>query len=177
MEPKSIDEVFEKNLAIGERLNELVRSLDPAKVGRLPEGEKWTIANVVEHISIVEESMIKICAKLLGKAEAEEKMADGTIATSETFAQKAADVAAIKLEAPEFVQPSGEKSIEDSIAKFDENREKLLGLKPMFEKFDSSVHRFPHPYFGDLSAGEWLTLIGGHKVRHIKQIENIASQI
>jgi hypothetical protein len=176
MEPKSIDEVFEKNLAIGERLNELIRTLDPAKVDRLPEGEKWTIANVVEHISIVEGSMIKICAKLLGKAEAEEKPADGKIATSESFAKKAAEVGKVKLEAPEFVRPSGEKSIEDSIAKFDENREKLLALRSLFEKFDSTDHRFPHPYFGDLSAGEWLTLIGGHKARHMKQIENIAAR-
>jgi hypothetical protein len=177
MEPKSIGEVFEKNIEIGERLKELIRSLDPEKVDRLPDDEEWTIANVVEHISIVEESMIKICARLLGKAETEEKMAVGTINTSERFAQKTAEIATIKLEAPEFVRPTGEKSIADSMGKFEENAAKLLELKLAFEKFDSNDHRFPHPYLGDLSAGEWLLLIGGHKLRHIKQIENIAAKL
>ena len=83
----------------------------------------------------------------------------------------------MKLEAPEMVQPSLQKSIEESMSKFDENREKLLELKPAFEKFDSNGHRFPHPFFGELSAGEWLTLVGGHKLRHIKQIEKLAARI
>jgi hypothetical protein len=177
MDSKPIGEVYERNHAVGERLRSLLASIDPAKLDQLPNGEKWTIANVVEHVSVVEEGMIRICSKLLGKAESAAAAGNGSIETSDSFAQKALEIATIKLEAPEFVQPTCKKSVEESLAKLDENWRMLTELKSSFEKFDSNGHRFPHPYLGNLSAGEWLTLIGGHKLRHIKQIENLAARL
>src|SRR5687768_3543175 len=162
MNSRSIDEVYEKNAAVSERLKALLGSLEQSKLEGLPEGEKWTIAHIAEHVSIVEANMVRICEKLLLKAESKNQLADGTIAMTESFGQKVAEIADVKLEAPEFVHPSGEKSIEGSLAKFAENQEKLLKLKPLFEKYDSTGHRFPHPFLGNLSAGEWLILVGGH---------------
>ena len=177
MESRTVDEVFTRNFAAGDRLRSLIDSVEPSKLDILPEGEKWTISNIVEHVALVEEGMIRICAKLLGKAESASELGTGSIDTSDAFGQKALEIAAMKLEAPGMVQPSLQKSIEESMSKFEENREKLLELKPAFEKFDSNGHRFPHPFFGDLSAGEWLTLVGGHKLRHIKQIEKLAGRL
>ena len=176
MERRSVEEVYERNELIRGRLNEVLGSLNEAQLNNLPEGEKWTIANVVEHVAVVESNMIRICAKLLGKAEAEGKMGHGSIANSASFKEKAAEVATLKLEAPEFVQPTCKKTIDESLEKMNENRSMLLKLKSQFEKFDSTGHCFPHPFFGDLSAAEWLTLIGGHKARHIKQIEKLAKK-
>ena len=172
-----IDEVYDRNLAADDRLRILVASIEPEKLDILPEGEKWSIANVIEHVSMVEEGIIKICAKLLAKAESASEAANGSIQTSDEFGLKALEIAKIKLEAPDFVHPTCVPSVEESIRKFDENRQKLTALKASFEKFDSNGHRFPHPYLGNLSAGEWLILIGGHKLRHIKQIENLSAQL
>jgi hypothetical protein len=177
MGSKTIDEVFNRNLAAGERLRSLIASIEPSKLDVLPEGEKWTISNIVEHVALVEEGMIKICAKLLGKAESASELGSGSIDTSDAFGQKAAEIATMKLEAPERVQPSLQQSVDESMARLDENQGKLLELKAAFEKFDSNSYRFPHPFFGDLSAGEWLTLVGGHKLRHLKQIENLAARL
>lgn len=176
MESRSVEEVYERNDLIRGRLNEVLGSLNEDQLNNLPEGEKWTIANVVEHVTMVESNMIRICAKLLGKAEADGKTGDGLVTASENFKQKASEILEVKLEAPEFVQPSCEQSIDQSLEKMGENRRNLLELRPLFEKFDSSGHPFPHPFLGDLSAAEWLTLIGGHKARHIKQIEKLAEK-
>jgi hypothetical protein len=35
---------------------------------------------------------------------------------------------------------------------------------------------FPHPFFGELSAIEWLCLIGGHEQRHLKQIKRVMAE-
>jgi len=43
----------------------------------------------------------------------------------------------------------------------------------LFETNDGNQNKFPHPYFGDLSAIEWLVLIGGHEVRHLRQIKGM----
>ncbi|MFL6467960.1 MAG: DinB family protein [Pyrinomonadaceae bacterium] len=176
MESRSVNEVYERNDAIRGRLNEVLGSLNEEQFDHLPHDEKWTITNVVEHVAVVESNMIRICAKLLGKAQAEGKTGDGSITNSASFKEKAAEVASLKLEAPDFVQPTCKQTIDQSLEKMNENRSMLLQLKSQFEKFDSTVHRFPHPFFGDLSAAEWLMLIGGHKARHIKQIEKLAEK-
>lgn len=173
MNKRSVDEIYAANNAIREKLKDAVSSLTPEQTSHLPEGEKWSIANIVEHLSMVEESMTRVCAKLLRKAQAAEQKGDGTIAISNTFAEKGNEIARIKAEAPEIVQPTCEKTMAESLEALSDNRKKLDELKPMFESWNSSDHRFPHPLFGDLSAGEWLTLIGGHEARHIRQIRKM----
>jgi len=74
------------------------------------------------------------------------------------------------VEAPERVQPTGDVSIADSIAKLEENRKKFEEIKPQFEMFGGNGETFPHPFFGDITAVEWLVMAGGHESRHTRQI-------
>ena len=61
--------------------------------------------------------------------------------------------------------------------KLDETRKSLEDLRPMFESVECSEFKFPHPFFGDLTAHEWLALVGGHELRHTQQIERILAQV
>src|SRR5687768_456749 len=114
MNSRSIDEVYEKNNEVADRLEALIGLLDEQQIDYLPKGEKWTIGNIVEHVSIVEAGVIRICGKLLRTAESEGKAADGTISASDSFMEKTLAIARLKLEAPEIVQPTKEGSIDQS---------------------------------------------------------------
>jgi hypothetical protein len=70
------------------------------------------------------------------------------------------------------VRPTGNQTIKESLQKMDEAREELEKLRPLFESVECSDYKFPHPFMGDLTAHEWLALIGGHEARHLKQIKN-----
>lgn len=177
MSSQTVEEIYAANDRIREMLIETLAELTDDQVSALPDGEKWTVAQVVEHVSIVESGMSRICSKLLSKAKAEDHRSDGTITISDEFTAKGREVAAVKLEAPEMVHPIQGKTISRSLAAMEENREALNELRPLFEKYDCTDRKFPHPFFGDLSAGEWLMLIGGHKARHLKQIRNLVGKI
>ena len=177
MNYETIEQIYEGNKKIRERLKDLVSRLTETQIGALPEGEKWTVAQIVEHISMVDEGSMKICAKLLKKAEAAGRISDGTVSISENFLQKGKEIAGMKVNAPEFVQPTGARSIAESLAKLDENTEQLEQLRSLFESVDGTDLKFPHPFFGGISAQEWLTLKGGHEMRHIKQIENLLAKV
>ncbi|HEX8288269.1 MAG TPA: DinB family protein [Pyrinomonadaceae bacterium] len=177
MNYQNIGEIYEANDAIREKLKMMIEGLTDEQAAAVPEGEKWSLAQMVEHIAIVEGGMARICAKLLAKAQAESENFDGTVKITETFLTKAAESINQKLEAPEMVRPTGTKTIAESLAKMEENRESLKKLRPLFETVDGTRHKFPHPFFGDLSAQEWLALIGGHESRHIKQIKNMLAKI
>ena len=172
MNKQTIADIYATNDKIREQLMQTIENLPAEKASFSPEGEKWTIAHLIEHISIVEEGMSKISAKLLTQAQAAGKKADGTANLTANFAAKAAEAKMKKLEAPAHVRPTGDQTINESLAKMEENRKRLDQLRPLFESVECSDFTFPHPFMGELNAGEWLTLIGGHEARHLKQLES-----
>jgi hypothetical protein len=54
-----------------------------------------------------------------------------------------------------------------------ETRQRLESIRPAFQAWDSTEFKFPHPFFGDMSAAEWLALIGWHESRHLEQIRRM----
>lgn len=177
MNYQNIGEIYAANDNIREKLIATVGSLTDEQVNILPEDEKWTIAALIEHIGIVEDGMTKICAKLLTKAQSENKTVDGSAKFSDAFVAGIASLAERKVEAPERVMPTGTQTIAESLTKMEENRRVLNELRPMFEKFDSSEYTFPHPAFGELTACDWLALVGGHEGRHLRQVKRLLEKV
>ena len=177
MNYQTIEEIYAGNERIRARLKDLLSTLQPEQATALPADEKWTIAEIVEHIAIVDASTIKICSKLLKKAQDAGQTSDGKATISETFLEGGQKIAKIKVEAPSFVQPTGEKSLADSLAKLEETAELARELRTLFETIGGTEQKFPHPFFGDISAQEWLALKGGHEMRHIKQIEKVLEKL
>jgi len=171
MQQKTIAEIFAANDRVRSELKETIAGLTDEQTSALPEGEKWTVAHILEHISIVGDGMGRICNKLLRKAEADGKLSQGVVTLSESYLKKAVELAAARVEAPEMVRPKGEASVAESLAKLENNRSKLEELRPLFESVDTESYKFPHPFLGEMSAAEWLTMIGEHEARHLEQIK------
>jgi len=177
MNEKSVDEIYSANAAIREKLKSIVAGLSDDQANQIPDGEKWSIANIVEHLTMVEGGATRICSKLLSKAQEEGKAGNGTVQISDNFIQKGGEIAVIKVEAPDFVKPVGGKSISESLELLDKNAEALLELRRLFETVEPIDQKFQHPAFGGFSAGEWMTLIGGHEARHIRQIKGLLEKM
>lgn len=175
MKYQTIEEIYAANDKIREKLLAVIENVSDERANVLRDGEKWTVAQIVEHIGIVQESMSRISAKLLNKAKENGKNSEGGVLISDDFSQKAAGAREQKFEAPDSVRPTGNQPIADSLKKLEETRQKLKELKPLFETVDCAEHKFPHPSFGEMNAHEWLALVGGHEIRHIEQIKKILS--
>ena len=177
MKYRSIADIYTGNEKIRTRLRDAVSRLSEAQASALPEGEKWTVAQIVEHIAMVDEATAKICARLLKRAQEAGKISDGMVNISENFLQKGLEIATMKVEAPSFVQPSGKQSIQESLEKLGRTSEQVAELRPLFETVHSTEFTFPHPFFGEITAHEWLSLKGGHELRHLKQIEKVLGKM
>ena len=177
MEYKTVEDVYSANAAIREKFKVSVASLSESQLSARPEAEGWSIAQIVEHVAIVNEGALRICSRLLGKAEAAGKSNDGSVTVSDEFIAAGSSVAGKKLEAPEIVRPINNVPIIDSIAKLDDLQGRFAEMKEKFITVDGTEAKFPHPYFGDLSAQEWLVLSGAHEVRHLKQIRRVIESI
>jgi hypothetical protein len=178
MKYQTISEIYTKNLEIRELLKAKVSNLSDDQANLRMENAGWTIAEIVEHLAIVEKGMASICASLLRKSSEENLPNNGNANISDNFLEKTVLLGNRKnrkVEAPERVLPSGNLSIAESFVKMDENAELLKEIRNGLETVDTQKAKFPHPFFGDLSATEWLALIGGHEFRHIDQIDEILS--
>lgn len=177
MKYETIADIYSANQKFRERLTATLSEISPDEAVSLPDGEKWSIRQIVEHVSMVEIGTSRICAKLLGEAKAAGKPSDGSFALSPDFGERAAEIAVLKVEAPDRVQPTGGVTIAEAIERMGANRESLDSMRSDLERFDLSGPKFPHPFFGDLTAGEWLVMVGLHEARHTKQIERLVAKV
>jgi DinB superfamily len=171
MNHKTIDEIYEANASAREKLKAVVTGLTPEQANFRRADNTWTVAELVEHIAIVEGGVTRIAQKLLSQSGTK-KVGEG-VQISPEFLEKAKASASEKIQAPGRVHPSGTVSISESIVKLDQQSKDLSDLRPMLHSRDGADRKFPHPAFGDLNVYEWLALIAGHELRHLRQIREV----
>jgi hypothetical protein len=177
MRYECIADIYSANEKFREMFIDTVTAITPAEAATLPDGEKWTIQQIAEHVSMVDSGVSRICSKLLEAAKGDEKPSDGTFTLSEAFGIHAAGIGTQKLEAPERVHPTGEVTLSEALERLQDSGAAKHAMRHDLEQLDFSAHTFPHPYFGPLNAGEWLVMLGLHENRHRTQIEGILAKV
>ena len=172
MRYESIADLFAAKDSAREHLLGALEGISEMEAATLPDGEKWSIKQIVEHVSMVDRGIAQICTRLL---------ADGCsghteIAISNQFKEGVSRIATMKLEAPDRVQPTGEVSVADAVKSLEQNRTNFEALRNALEGGDSTG-TFKHPYLGPLTAVEWFVMAGLHERRHAAQIEKLAARI
>jgi len=177
MRYETIADIYSANERARENLRATISGISDEEVVALPEGEKWTIGQIVEHLSMVDLGITRICSKLLEEAKAGGKLSDGTVSLSPSFIEKLAGIGSAKVQAPERVQPTGTVSITEALDRMQSNRPAVDAMRSDLEKYDLTNPTFPHPYFGNITAAEWLIVLGGHELRHTAQIERSLAKL
>jgi DinB superfamily len=177
MNYQTVDDIYTANEKAREHLLQTLNSISPEEATALPDGEKWNIQQIAEHLSIVDQGISRLCKKLVDGAKTEAKPSNGTVTLSHEFNEKLKSVGNAKVTAPERVHPTGDVNIAEAIQRMKQNREAFASVREDLRNFDVSANKFPHPFFGDISAIEWMIVAGGHEMRHAKQIERLIVNI
>ncbi|MGB7201543.1 MAG: DinB family protein [Pyrinomonadaceae bacterium] len=179
MNYESIADIYSANAKARENLYATLGGISESEATTLPDGEKWSIGHVVEHLSMVETGISMICSRMIEAAKADGKPSDGSFVLSPQFLENIARLVSgnTKVEAPERVQPTGEVAIQHSLAQLTIATTALKSLRTDLESTDVTGHTFPHPFFGPLTATEWLVIAGLHERRHTGQIESLLTKI
>jgi hypothetical protein len=173
----TIGDIYSANRAVRERLAGVLATVSPAEATAQPDRDTWNIQQIVEHLTMVEFGTARICTKLLVEAKRDGKLSDGRVELSALFAERTAEMADLRVEAPDRVYPTGTVTILESFKRMDANAKLFDEMRHDLERYDLSMHKFPHPYFGDITAAEWLAILGGHELRHAKQIETLLEKL
>jgi uncharacterized damage-inducible protein DinB len=155
------------------RLFQIVEELTAEQQGFRPAPDRWSVAQLCDHLSIVEGSVLKVLGKVLAKAEesgAAPPPSDAPFApvSIEEFVERTRGV---KINAPESARPADSRPVAESLAALRDSRAALHALRPRLERLDAHALRFPHPAWGPLNLYQWLLFVGAHEARHLAQIE------
>ena len=179
----SVAELYEALDRTRERLRRSLEGLGAEAEGFRDAPERWTIAEIVEHLSLVEGSIARLASKILEKVEsggaspAGVAAGDGRRSPLVDFGAIAERAAQEKYAAPEKAVPKGGVTLSDSLARLDDSSDTLRALRPRIETLDLSAARFPHPAFGPLDLYQWLAVLSLHEERHRQQIESLKDSL
>ena len=170
----SVAEIYEALDESRARLDATLASLGPEQEALRDAPERWSVAEIVEHVAIIEKQMGRLVGMLLAKAEADGAASHGADAGPLVALDEVAERARReKYQAPEMAVPRGGASVSDSLAALRESRAALTALRHRVEAAGAATHTYPHPAFGPLNLYQWLAFVALHEDRHRRQIETL----
>jgi|ERR1700722_4007399 hypothetical protein len=137
-----------------------------------PAPDRWSIAEVAEHITVAESTIFGLVeSKIMMSPATPDKRAE-TQGKDEIILTKVPDRSR-KVQAPEILKPTNRWATEDELVKtFEQERKATMDFVRTTNE-DLRDHIYPHPVLGPLDAYQWILLISAHSERHTKQIEEV----
>jgi uncharacterized damage-inducible protein DinB len=137
-----------------------------------PGPDRWSVAEVAEHITVAESAILALIQKQVMTSPAAPEKREQVKGKDEIILQRMPD-RSHKAQAPEILRPTGRWATEADLAKaFEESRKATMDYVRTTND-DLRDHFFDHPVFGTMDGYQWLLLLAGHSQRHTAQIEEV----
>ncbi len=151
-------------------LADAVRDLSDAQWKFKPGPDRWSVAEIVEHLAVLESMFTsRISTQLLqappGKPGADIHVIDALILARVPDRSK-------KVQAPEALHPTGRWNPGEALDHFLAARRETIAF---LSNPDLRGHVVDHPALGPLDAYQWLLAVAAHTERHTRQILEVKS--
>lgn len=156
-----------------QKRSELLATLDGARVETLskrPAPESWSVAQIVEHLRVVEGGIARLLAKRTGQAREAGLGQETSDASVLDCLDEYDPTLNGPLESPAAVQPRADVDMHDALAGLRSSRESLRTAAETADGLSLAEIKHPHPILGELEMYQWLIFLGKHESRHAGQI-------
>ena len=144
---------------------EATKGLTEAQWKFKPAPDRWSAAEVLEHVVLIEDIVQGILAKIgqapAGAADRDPKQVDAMVLAKVPDRTE-------KFQAPPPALPSGRWTSAGTLERFLKSRSQTVEI--MRSAADLRGHVIAHPVFGPLDGYEWILATAAHSARHTKQI-------
>ncbi len=148
---------------------EIIHSIPDDRWKVKPAEDRWSVAEIAEHIVLVEAALLRKVRGLLATPPASVVLGDPS--TLDRLTEGVAGRQG-RVQAPTTLLPTGEWTKAEVMAKFGAHREAMeLFVNTNTESLDH--HTAPNAFFGTLTAFDWLVYGPLHTTRHIHQLREI----
>lgn len=153
---------------------EQISSLSDAQLNFKTGPERWSIAEVAEHIIVAENTLYSLITEKILKAPAPESTDNFRV--KDTAIWLAITNRETKFTAPEQVQPNGRwKSKAELLSNFETARAKTISyVKTTGEDLRNRFAE--NPVIGVIDGYQWFIFLNAHSSRHLAQIREIKAE-
>jgi hypothetical protein len=153
-----------------------------AAVNRVPEGDRdrrpsenqWSVAEVLEHLASVEQSVAKLIA-IRGREPVPPDQPAAIADADQRLARMR--VRGRRIEVPDTLRPSGTMTTAQAIEALAQSRAALLEAANAADPVALATRTYHHREVGRLALVDWLAFIAHHEARHAAQIDEIAASL
>lgn len=159
-------------------LRQAVESVPPELRDQQPGADRWSVAQVLQHLLIIEKRIG------LGMTKWVTDAATAGIGT-ETETSSVMNSLPLQLitdrsqrrNAPEEVRPAGDIDADSAWAALEKSRDTLRAAFVAGDGLALSKIIQPHPVLGPINLYQWMLFVGSHEMRHTAQIVEIAKDL
>jgi uncharacterized damage-inducible protein DinB len=177
MHPR-IEEVLNYLDAERGRLREAVELIPPASRDQSPGPDRWSVAQVLQHLAIIEKRIAMGMTKWIADARAGGLGPE--IETSSILNSLPLELIADRSQrrnAPEEVRPRGDIDAASAWTALEQTRAALRAAILDGDGLALSEVVQPHPVLGPINLYQWALFIGSHETRHTGQVHEIATEL
>jgi hypothetical protein len=146
--------------------------LTPAQLQYRPDPSRWSVAENLEHLTVVEQ---RILTNLTRTLQQPPDPAKKPALTDEHLFHNFGRVVQ-PLTAPEPLRPTSRWPLADLLNEFDTARQCTIEFASSAADTKELRHYFmAHPFFGELDSYQWFILVAGHSARHCNQCAVVKS--
>jgi hypothetical protein len=142
-----------------------------------PGDGRWSPAQILEHVALVQESVIGILERLLegvppgGEAPTADALAKATAMDRFGLLNRG-----YRATAPDFAHPSANPDWEGVLRSLDRGTRTLGSLADRFWNADLTSVIHPHPVLGRMTGYQWFRFVPQHEARHTLQLREALGQ-
>jgi uncharacterized damage-inducible protein DinB len=160
-------------------LRQALDAAPPAIQSQRPTPERWSIAEVLEHLSIVERQVTALLRRGVQKAEAAGPLPDDpdTAPVLPTIDGALLLDRERRVAAGPQVQPKGTLTADAAWQTLTDQRRELLELLARVDGKRTDAVQAPHPVLGALTFQQWIAFLGYHEARHAAQVRAVMYEL
>lgn len=169
------------------RVAEIIDELEKAQrefdefIAAIPESQrtaptangKWSIAQHLEHLAIVEDGAGRLMSKLIKQVRASGALEKDESSVLNTLDQHQIWTLNRRLLAPEVVRPNEGLPPSESLARQTASRLRVIAALESASGLALSTASAPHPYFGQFDVYQWGIMLAHHQRRHAECIREL----
>lgn len=159
-------------------LRTAIDSIPAAARNTPPAANQWSVAQVLDHLTIVDKRVAAGVGKWIADAQA-----NGLVHETETTSvtgtipnEKIVDRSR-KVEAPEGIRPRTDVDAETAWTELEQARAKLRAAFLTGDGFALGQVMQTHPVLGPINVYQWMLFCASHEARHTLQIREIGDQL
>ncbi len=157
--------------SVHQKLIDTINPLQPVIFSQRPSNNEWSVAEIVHHLCLVEERVIKELEVAIAQPPQRIGFLRRLIPTS------IVSVRLIRVKAPKAVKPLEAPQKDVAIENFNRARASLKELCATHgqDRFRQLI--FKHPFLGAIDGVATVSFVGYHEQRHYKQIREVLRKL